>query len=139
MKKLFVSLLMICTALQVSAQIVQIPVMSMYDDNSVSQYIGAVREHANQVGPLFNAYRDVAYECWNKRDYSGFLVYSAKALDTGLWSTELYYDRGQAYEFLGYYKEAKDEYKYAYKNGYSSARYKISEMKEKIKEAKRKK
>jgi len=70
----------------------------------------------------FTYYQNLAYESLNKDNYYDFLDYSNYALQTGWYNSKLYYDRGRVFEEIGYYKEAKMEYKKAMKRGYSRAK-----------------
>jgi hypothetical protein len=69
----------------------------------------------------FSDYSDKAYECFNKSDYQGFIYYSSLALNTGWYNSEMYYDRGRAFEELHDYKQAKKQYKIALGYGYYPA------------------
>lgn len=68
-----------------------------------------------------------------KLDYHGYLRYSDYALKTGWSSSELYYNRGVAYERIGNYKAAKEEYKKAKKRGYFLAKQALRDLKKKKK------
>lgn len=128
---------MLCGMSQTYGQALELPTISLFDDASVMQYMNAEREAADRTRPLFQSYCDAAYDAAEKGDFQQFLFYSAKALDTGMWNSQLFYDRGQAYENLGDYKNAESEYKIAYKRGYSPAYSKISSMKMLIKQQKK--
>lgn len=77
--------------------------------------------HSKMMEEKFDEYQDKAYEQYNRGDYRGFIYYSDIALSTGWYNTQLYYDRGNAYEYLHDYKHAKKEYKKAKKKGYYPA------------------
>lgn len=77
----------------------------------------------------FEEYQDEAYRALNRGDRSGFLTYSSYALNTGWYNAKLYYDRGQAFQYFGDYKNAKKEYKKAKKKGYYLANIALEELK----------
>lgn len=78
-------------------------------------------EQERRMEQLFDEYQDKAYECYNKGEYSNFIYYSNKALNTGWYNEKLYYDRGIAFEKLHDYDNAKEEYKKAKEYGYQPA------------------
>jgi Flp pilus assembly protein TadD len=81
---------------------------------------------------LFNHYSSLAYDALNRRQYAQFLRYSEYALDTGLSSSQLYYDRGYVLESLGDFEAARKEYIKADRMGYAPARYALSELERKM-------
>lgn len=85
----------------------------------------------------FDEYTAKAYECFNAKDYQGFIYYSSIALDTGWYRTEMYYHRGIAFEELHDYKQAKKQYKIALSYGYLPAKSALEFVKEHKKEWKR--
>lgn len=90
-----------------------------------------------QQEALFDKYQNQAYECYNRRDWNGFLTYSNYALQTGWYTAKLYYDRGVVYERFNDFKNAKKEYKRAKKKGYAYAESALQSLKYKEKEYKR--
>ena len=60
-----------------------------------------------------------------------------RALNTGFYNDSLYFFRGVAYESLGYFKYAKNDYKMAGNNGVYEANTAMERLKQKMK-AKRK-
>lgn len=108
----------------------------LYSQNS--ERIQQIQEQRQQAArQRFAEYRDKAYECYNKNDYSGFIYYSAIALSTGRYNVEMYYDRGVAFEALHDYKQAKKEYKMAINYGYYPAVTAYNEVKTHKKEWKK--
>lgn len=85
----------------------------------------------------FDKYQNSAYECINRRDYHGFLKYSSYALNTGFYNAKLYYDRGFAYSQIGYYKEARKEYRKAKRYGYYLANQGLADLRQKQKRLKK--
>ena len=77
---------------------------------------------------LFTHYSDLAYTALNRNQYALFLRYSDYALQTGINTARLYYDRGYVYELLGDYNTARKEYKKADRQGYTPARYALREL-----------
>ena len=90
-----------------------------------SQNAERIRERQEQreaaAKQRFGDYSDKAYECFNKLDYQGFIYYSSLALNTGWYNSEMYYNRGRAFEELHDYKQAKRQYKIALGYGYYPA------------------
>lgn len=77
----------------------------------------------------FEKYQEIAYDCFNKGNYYGFINYSSYALETGWYSSKLYYDRGVAFEYFHDYRKAKKEYKRAIKSGYYPAQTALEQCK----------
>lgn len=90
-----------------------------YDELMLHAQAEAYRQQEEKE--RFEEYQDRAYECYNQADYKGFIFYSDYALKTGWYNSQLYYDRGSAYERLHEYSKAKKEYKRALKKGYYPA------------------
>lgn len=96
-----------------------LPVM-LYSQNA--ERIQQIQEQRRRAAEQrFNEYKGKAYECYNRSDYSGFIYYSAIALETGWYNNKMYYDRGVAFEALHDYKQARKEYKTAINYGYYPA------------------
>lgn len=92
----------------------------LYSQNAERiQQIQAQRRKAEEQ--RFDEYKEKAYECYNDNDYSGFIYYSAVALETGWYTDKMYYDRGVAFEELHDYKQAKKQYKIALGYGFYPA------------------
>lgn len=85
--------------------------------------------HQERMKERFEEYQKKAYDCYNMGDYKGFIYYSDFALKTGWSSGRLYYFRGEAFEMLHDYRNAKKEYKRALKNGYYLAQSAYEECK----------
>lgn len=102
-----------------------------YDELVLQAQAKAAREAYNEK--KFNEFQDKAYSCLNKKDYQGFIYYSDHALKTGWYNSQLYYDRGKAFENLNDYKRAKKEYKKAKKKGYYPAAEALKRCKQKEK------
>lgn len=98
-----------------------------YDELLLSARAEAYRQQ--KAGKLFEEYQDKAYQCYNKGDYSGFIFYSEYALNTGWYSSKLYYDRGVVFEKYHEYRKAKKEYKKAIKSGYYPAQNALEQCK----------
>ena len=77
----------------------------------------------------FEEYQDKAYNCLNNGNYQGFITYSSYALETGWYSSKLYYDRGVVFEYFHDYRNAKKEYKRAIKSGYYPAQTALEQCK----------
>ena len=89
-----------------------------------------------RIEQLFEQYQEEAYRCYNKQDWYGFLTYSNYALETGWYTSELYYHRGVVYEHLNNFKQAKKEYKKAKQKGYVYAERALEACKQHEKEYK---
>lgn len=100
----------------------------LYSQNS--ERIQQIQEQRRQAAKQrFTEYKGKAYDCYNRNDYSGFIYYSAIALETGWYNDKMYYDRGVAFEALHDYKQAKKEYKMAINYGYYPAVEAYSQVK----------
>lgn len=102
-----------------------------YEELLLQAQAKAARDAYNEK--IFNEFQDKAYSCLNKKDYYGFIYYSDHALKTGWYNSQLYYDRGRAFENLNDYKRAKKEYKKAKKKGYYPAIEALKRCKQKEK------
>lgn len=102
-----------------------------YEELLLQAQAEAARDAYNKQ--KFDEFQDKAYSCLKRNDYNGFIYYSDYALKTGWYNSQLYYDRGKAFESLNDYKKAKKEYKRAKKKGYYPAVEALKRCKQKEK------
>ena len=121
MKKYLIILVLTLVATTGKAQLVinsQFKPLS-YEQLMLHAQAEAYREQ--EAKERFDQYQERAYGCYRRGDYKGFIYYSDYALKTGWYNSELYYDRGVAFEHLHEYGKAKKEYKRAIKKGFYPA------------------
>lgn len=115
---------------------IPLPTRDLYDTQTMSMALAhaqmAVRVEA-QRRELFNIYANRAVEAYNNRQWGVAINCVNNALETTYYSAEVYYIRGYAYEQLGYYRDAKRDYKKAKKYGYADAASALELLKIKMK------
>lgn len=137
-KKILLFLILVMSISNVCSS--QIVINSRFKPLSYEElYLSAMAEAAykRQQKERFEQYQQQAYDCYNRQDWNGFLIYSNYALDCGWYNAKLYYDRGVVYEKLCDFKHAKKEYKKAKKKGYAYAEGALQSLKITEKEYKR--
>ena len=142
-KKIITLTVMGCmTVMNVNAQVyggdtwVQFPTRDLYD----SQTMNMALQHAEMAArvrarkeAMWEQYSDLAYENYNNRQWNRVISSVNLALETGFYNSDVYYMRGYAYEQLGYFKQAKKDYRKAKKYGSYQAVSALDALKEKMK------
>lgn len=124
MKKYLFLLYFVFVASISNAQNRNYVIESTFQPLSMDEMMMAARAkayHQERMKERFEEYLDKAYDHYNNGFYKAFIYYTDFALKTGWYSSKLYYDRGQAFEMLHDYRNAKKEYKRAIKKGYYPA------------------
>lgn len=138
-KKLMMVALMCLTVLSGKAQFygyeqaIQLPTMDLYDNATMEMALRAARETAPRRQQAFEFYGDQAYDAYCNNRWVDVINNVNSALNTGYYNGKLYFFRGYAYESLGYYKNAKKDYKLARKNGVFEANAALDRIKQKMK------
>ena len=140
-------------ALSCQAQNTIFPTRDLYDTGSMMMYLDAVRHRAANREASYEAYAremerrleyerrestyknnvDLAVKNLENRKWKDVIGNVNAALRTGFWYPELYYFRGLAYENLGYYAYAIDDYKTGKKKGSTNAANALKELKKTLK------
>ena len=136
MKKKVLTLALMClTVLSGKAQFygyeqaIQLPTMDLYDNATMEMALRAARETAPRRQQAFEFYGDQAYDAYLNKRWGDVINNVNNALKTGYYNGKLYYFRGFAYESLGYYSNAKKDYKVAKKNGVYEANAALERIK----------
>lgn len=114
-------------------QIVVSPLGDLYDDATMEMALRAARETAPRRRQAYEFYRDQAYEAYRNDRWTDVINNVNSALNTGFYNGSLYFFRGFAYESLGHFKYAKNDYKMAKKNGVYGANTALERVKQKMK------
>lgn len=139
MKKMMILALMCLMTISGKAQVFSydqagiLPSVDLYDDEMMEMALRAARETAPRRQRAFEYYGDQAYEAYCNKKWVDVINNVNRALNTGFYNGKLYYFRAFAYESLGYYKNAKKDYKVAKKNGISEANAALERIKQKMK------
>lgn len=120
-REVLIILLVVATAIPSFCQ-VQMPTADLYDTESMNMYLRALAETEAKRKEIFYEYTDMAFSYARLENWPRVLECSQKALDMQFYTAELYCLRGIAFEHLSDYKNAKKEYKRAYKAGYNKAK-----------------
>jgi len=141
-KKMMTMALMCLMAASGDAQVyggdtwVQLPTRDLYDSQTMSMALQhaemAARQRARREAK-WDQYSDMAYDSYSDRQWNAVIRYVGLALETGFYNSDMYYMRGYAYEKLGYFKEAKKDYRKAKKYGNEQAVYALKALKERMK------
>lgn len=110
-------------------QAVRLPTVDLYDDALMEMELRAARETAARRQQAFEYYGDQAYDAYLNKKWGDVINNVNNALKTGYYNGKLYYFRGFAYEALGYYSNAKKDYKVAKKNGIYEANAALERIK----------
>ena len=143
MKKKIMTIALMCQmAASSNAQVyggdtwVQFPTRDLYDSQTMSMALQhaemAARIRARKEA-MWEQYSDLAYENYNDRQWSRVISSVNLALETGFYNSDVYYMRGYAYEQLGYFKQAKKDYRKAKKYGNYQAESALDALKERMK------
>ena len=140
MKKVIMTVALMCTmALNCKAQVygydeaLRLPTVDLYDDALMGMELRAARETAARRKQAFEHYGDQAYDAYLNKRWADVINNVNSALTTGFYNGKLYFFRGFAYESLGYYSNAKKDYKLAKKNGVFEANAALERIKHKRK------
>ena len=124
MKKMIMTVALMCTIVLSSRaqvygydQALKLPTVDLYDDALMEMELRAARETAARRQKAFEHFGDLAYDAYLNKRWVDVINNVNSALNTGYYNGKLYYFRGFAYESLGYYKNAKKDYKVAKKKG----------------------
>ena len=118
---------------------IPLPTMDLYDTQTMSMALAHAQMAARveaQRKELFSIYANRAVEAYNNRQWGVAINCVNNALETTYYSAEVYYIRGYAYEQLGYYRDAKRDYKKAKKYGNVYAADALETLTEKMKKKK---
>jgi len=139
MKKMMILALMCLMTISGKAQVFSydqagiLPSVDLYDDAMMEMALRAARETAPRRQRLFEYYGDLAYDAYCNKKWVDVINNVNSALNTGFYNGRLYFFRAFAYESLGYYKNAKKDYKVAKKNGIFEANAALERVKQKMK------
>ena len=111
----------------------QLPTRNLYDTNMMAMYLQAWEETSSRRLELYNDYKNQAIEAYNEGEWKDAIYYVNKALNTQYYSGQLYFIRGYSYEQLGYFSNAKKDYKIAKKCNYQDAATALENLKAKRK------
>lgn len=81
----------------------------------------------------YDEWTGMAYEALENGDRETFLTYALYALETRWYSSKLYYDIGDTYEYFGDLKKARKYYRKAKRKGYRKAIPALERVKLKLK------
>lgn len=119
-------------------QAVSVPVIDMFDNSMSSAYLNAMASHYARKKQDFEHYRDLMYDALDKNQNVAAITYAQYALNTSMYSSDVYVGLGVANERLGNLKESLKAYKKAYKLGFYEASAAIDRVKQTIKLNKKK-
>ena len=138
MRRYLLVLTFVSMSLLVNAQNYVIP--STFQPLSMDEMMLSAQAEAiiqQRLRQSFEEYQDKAYDCLNDGNYQGFITYSSYALNTGWYSSKLYYDRGAVFEQFHDYNSAKKEYRHAIRKGFLPAKSALAQCKARQKEWKK--
>ena len=140
MKKMIVTVALVCTMVLGSKaqvygydQAVKLPTTDLYDNTLMEMALRAARETAPRRQQAFEHFGDLAYDAYCNNRWADVINNVNSALNTGYYNGKLYLFRAFAYESLGYYKNAKKDYKVAKKHGVFEANAALVRIKQKMK------
>ena len=140
MKKMIVTVALVCTMVLGSKaqvygydQAVRLPTTDLYDNTLMEMALRAARETAPRRQQAFEHFGDLAYDAYCNKKWVDVINNVNSALKTGYYNGKLYFFRAFAYESLGYYKNAKKDYKVAKKHGVFEANAALERIKQKMK------
>ena len=114
-----------------------IVVGNLYDDSPMEKVLRASRETAPRRHQAFESFCEQAYKAYHNDRWIDVIKSVNRALNTGFYNDSLYFFRGVAYESLGYFKYAKNDYKMAGNNGVYEANTALERVKQKMKAKRR--
>ena len=115
---------------------IPLPTMDLYDTQTMNMALAHAQMAARveaQRKELFSIYANKAVEAYNNSQWVVAINCVNSALETTYYNGDVYYIRGYAYEKLGYYRDAKRDYKKAKKYGYADAASALELLKIKMK------
>ena len=118
---------------------IPLPTRELYDTQSMNMALAHAQMAARveaQRKELFSIYANKAVEAYNNNQWVAAINCVNNALETTYYNADVYYIRGYAYEKLGYYRDAKRDYKKAKKYGNVYAADALETLKEKMKKKK---
>lgn len=99
----------------------QMPTRDLYDIDMMSMAIRAAAETRERRKQEFHQYAQMATEAYNNKNWGLTIHYVDLAFSTQFVDGDLYYIRGFAYEALGYYRDARKDYKKGKRYGSAKA------------------
>ena len=114
-----------------------IVVGNLYDDSPMEKVLRASPETAPRRHKAYESFCEQAYEAYHDDRWIDVIKNVNRALNTGFYNDSLYFFRGFAYESLGYFKYAKNDYKMAKKNGVYEANTALERVIQKMKAKRR--
>ncbi len=144
MKKrtLTITVMMLMLVMTANAQVgaydraIPLPTRDLYDTQTMNMALAHAQMAARvetQRKELFSIYANKAVEAYNNSQWVVAINCVNSALETTYYNGDVYYIRGYAYEKLGYYRDAKRDYKKAKKYGYADAASALELLKIKMK------
>jgi len=115
---------------------IPLPTMDLYDTQAMSMALAHAQMAARveaQRKELFSIYANKAVEAYNNSQWVVAINCVNSALETTYYNGDVYYIRGYAYEKLGYYRDAKRDYKKAKRYGSEYAASALESLKIKMK------
>lgn len=110
-----------------------IVVGNLYDDSPMEKVLRASQETAPRRHKAYESFCEQAYGAYHDDRWIDVIKNVNRALNTGFYNDSLYFFRGVAYESLGYFKYAKNDYKMAGNNGVYEANTALERLKQKMK------
>lgn len=143
MKKKMITMVLLCMmTVSAKAQVyaydsyMPMPVRDLYDPQVMSMALAhaemAARVEAKRQ-EMFEIYANKAIEAYNNDQWRDAVYYANGAFETTYYNADLYFVRGNAYEHLGDFRQAKKDYKKAKKYGNSDAAYALEALKARMK------
>ena len=128
MKKrtLIITAMVLMLAMTANAQVgaydraIPLPTRDLYDTQTMSMALAHAQMAARveaQRRELFSIYANKAVEAYNNSQWVLAINCVNTALETTYYNADVYYIRGVAYEKLGYFRDAKRDYRKAKKYG----------------------
>lgn len=115
---------------------IPLPTMDLYDTQTMSMALAHAQMAARveaQRKELFSIYANKAVEAYNNSQWVLAINCVNTALETTYYNADVYYIRGVAYEKLGYFRDAKRDYRKAKKYGNEYAESALESLKIKMK------
>lgn len=116
---------------------VSVPIIDLVDDQMSSTYLNVMASTYARRKQNFNFYRDRMFDALEKNENSAAITYAQYALNTSMYSADVYGGLAIANERLGNLKESLKAYKKAYELGWYEAKVAIARVKQAIKQNKK--
>ena len=144
MKKrtLTITVMMLMLVMTANAQVgaydraIPLPTRDLYDTQTMNMALAHAQMAARveaQRKELFSIYANKAVEAYNNSQWVVAINCVNNALETTYYNADVYYIRGYAYEKLGYFRDAKRDYRKAKKYGNVYAESALESLKIKMK------